>query len=57
MLQIKYKFRNETLSCYRFETGEGDETDVYLPEKKPSLTPPASTRKKGIAVTIEQTKE
>lgn len=58
MLKIKFKLKAETKTCYRFQSGEDRAEDMltlYL--KKSQVTAAGIDPKKGITVTVEQTKE
>jgi hypothetical protein len=56
MLTIKFAYKAETKTCYRFETGERPEQmTVYL--KKARVDAAGIDPRKGITVTIEETKE
>lgn len=53
MLKIPFALRNETKTCYRFETGEKpDQMTIYL--KKHLLDQEGIDAKKGITITIEE---
>jgi hypothetical protein len=55
MFEIKFTFKSATQTCYRFETGERpDQMTLYL--KKAKVDAAGIDPKKGITVTVEQTK-
>jgi hypothetical protein len=53
MLKLKFRYKTETKTCYRFETGTmPDIMTVYL--KKSAVDAAGIDPKKGVVLTIEQ---
>jgi hypothetical protein len=57
-MKIKFRLRNETKSCYRFESGSRENDDLltlYL--KKADIDAAGIDPHKGIVVTVEEASE
>lgn len=57
-MKIKFKLRNETKNCYRFESGSRENDDLltlYL--KKSDIDAAGIDPKNGIVVTVEEATE
>ena len=57
MLKLKFELRNETKTCYRFESGsreEGTLTTLYL--KKTDVDGAGIDPHNGVTVTVEEVK-
>lgn len=53
MLKIHFTLKNETRTCYRFETGEKpDQMTLYL--KKAQVDAAGIDPKKGIIISVEE---
>lgn len=57
MIEMKMTFKNETKTCYRFEAQLPDRSFVTLYLKKFQVDDAGIDPKKGIKVTVEQTKQ
>lgn len=52
-MKLHFILRNETKTCYRFETGEGpDQITLYL--KKHMLDEAGIDARKGVTITVEE---
>jgi len=57
-MKLYLKLRNETKTCYRFETGNKDDnTLITLYLKKSDVAAAGINPQKGIVVTVEENKE
>lgn len=55
-MEISFKLKNETKTCYRFESGtRPDQVTLYL--KKAQVDAAGIDPQKGITITVEQTQE
>lgn len=56
MLKYTFRYKTETKTCYRFETGTPDDfITLYL--KKKDVDAAGINPKKGLVVTVEESKE
>ena len=55
-MQINFKLKAETKTCYRFETGEKpDQMTLYL--KKAQVDAAGIDARKGVTITVEEARE